>query len=290
MGAKINLSTLLVVSVLLFGVGYKVAPGRIFYVAAPSTQEKCGGANIYPDGYVNLNDFAIFAQYWLESNCAASHDCGGADLVYDNAVDTADLVRFTANWLCELGEILNVDLTMGNLWMYQNLPGATGSRLVANVLVNYDALSNSSYSYEWEFVLPSDVNVRPATVNGGEPSDAFWAFAAPRCDEPNGLPDLGEAFVVRVTVTGNDYGNTAVAQREFGVALLGDVNNDCVVDVVDCSIINAFWRYGSAGPYSLRDCDVNCDGIVDVADRSVANAVWRGMLGENKVTNPCPLR
>ena len=93
-----------------------------------------------------------------------------------------------------------------------------------------------------------------------------------------------------MTITGDDYGNTAVAEAEFGISLLGDVNNDGVVDVADRSITNAFWKTGSAGAFTLRDCDVNCDGVVDVADRSITNAIWRGTLGQNSVSNPCPLR
>jgi hypothetical protein len=64
-------------------------------------------------------------------------------------------------------------------------------------------------------------------------------------------------FTVRVTVTGDNYGNTGVAEAEFGIALLGDTNND---------------------------------GVVNVADRSIANAIWRGILGQNSVSSPCPLR
>jgi len=65
-----------------------------------------------------------------------------------------------------------------------------------------------------------------------------------------GLSDSGQV----VAVTG-DCGNTG--QAEFGIALLGDVNND---------------------------------GVVNVADRSIANAIWRGMVGQNSVSAACPLR
>ncbi len=105
-----------------------------------------------------------------------------------------------------------------------------------------------------------------------------------------GLSDLGQAFTVKVTVTGENFGNTGTAETQFGIALLGDANNDGVVNVADRSIINAFWRLGAAGPFTFRDCNVNCDGAVNVADRSIANAVWRGVLGQNYVTGPCPLR
>ena len=108
--------------------------------------------------------------------------------------------------------------------------------------------------------------------------------------EPGGLSDSGQTFTVRVTVTGDDYGNTGVAEAEFGIALLGDVNNDGIINVADRSIANVFWRTGSAGDYTLRDCDVNCDGVVNVAGRSIANAIWRGIFGQNLVSSPCPLR
>jgi hypothetical protein len=108
--------------------------------------------------------------------------------------------------------------------------------------------------------------------------------------EPGGLSDSGQTFTVRVTVTGDDYGNTGVAEAEFGIALLGDVNNDGIINVADRAIANAFGRFGSVGSYTLRDCDVNCDGIVNVADRAIANAAGQGILGQNSVSNPCPLR
>ena len=283
---RANASILLAMAAFVFAMGCGVATGITFYVFAAN---ECGGADLDKSCDVSFTDFAILAQYWLESNCSNSNNCGGADLVYNNAVDIADLSLFAQNWLCELSRIMNIDLTINNLWMYQNLPGAAGSNLIANVSVIDDPLSNSSYSYQWEFVLPSDVSLEPDTAGGG-PNDTFWSFAARGCDQPEGISYLGQIFKVKVTVRGNEHGNTGTAEQEFGIALLGDVNNDCIVDVADRSIINAFWRTGSAGPYTLRDCDLNCDGIVDVADRSIANAVWRGTLCRNEVTNPCPLR
>ncbi len=186
--------------------------------------------------------------------------------------------------------VLSVDLDMDSLWMYQNIPSASGSSLTATASITYDPNGNSSYSYEWEIILPGDVSLAPVTVGGGGASDGYWTFAARGCDEPGGLSDSGQTFTVRVIITGDDYGNTGQAEAEFGIALLGDVNNDGIINVADRSIANAFWRLGSVGAYTLRDCDVNSDGIVNVADRSIANAVWRGILGQNSVSEPCPLR
>jgi len=184
---------------------------------------------------------------------------------------------------------ISVDLDLDNSWMYQNLPGQTTSTLTANSIID-DPSGNSSYSYQWQIIFPSDVDIEPPTVTGGGSSDQSWTFAAPGCDEPTGISDLGETFQVKVTVTGNDQGNTGSAQLQFGIALLGDVNNDTVVNVADRGITNAFWRNGSAGSFTLADCDVNCDGVINVADRGITNAIWRGLLGSNSITNSCPLR
>ncbi|RKY07449.1 MAG: hypothetical protein DRP65_10460 [Planctomycetota bacterium] len=186
---------------------------------------------------------------------------------------------------------ISAHVTLDNLWMYQNVPTSTNSKLTASVSITDDALRNSSYSYEWEFILPDDVSTPPTIIDGGTSSDPCCTFAAPGCDQPDGLSDSGQALTIRVTVTGDDYDNSVQAEAQFGIALLGDVNNDGVVnDVADRAIINTFWRTGAADPYTFTDCNINCDTAVNVADRAIANAVWRGVLGQNSVSSPCPLR
>ena len=184
----------------------------------------------------------------------------------------------------------NIGLSLNKSWMYQNLPAATASNLTANLSIFYDPESNTSYTYDWEFVLPDDVTIAPAITAGGGPTDPCCTFAAPSCNEPNGLSDSGQALTVKVTVTGADHGNTGTAEAQFGIALLGDVNNDKMVNVIDRIIMNAYWRTGSAEPFTFRDCDINCDDAVNVIDRIIANSIWRGQLGQSSVTTPCPFR
>jgi len=264
-----------------------------------------GGLEALLQCFVNFKHFAQFAMYWLDTPCDVGNNfCEGADLDYLGDVDLEDVKvlayywlstcppdwPFADDWLPSVGDSLNVDLMIDNFWMYQNLPGTTASTLTVNVSIMDDPCDNSSYTYDGELVLPDDVSVAPTTVTGGGIGDAFWTFASPACDQPEGLSDLGGAFTVKVTVTGDNFGNSGTAEAKFGIALLGDVNNDCVVNVADRGIINAFWRTGSAGSFTLKDCNLNSDDSVNVADRSIANAVWRGQLGQNSVSSPCPLR
>lgn len=120
-----------------------------------------------------------------------------------------------------------------------------------------------------------------------ESATQFLTFAAPACDEPDGLSDSGQAFTVKVTVTGNDYGNSATAKIGFGIALLGDIDNNGDVGLRDRVLVNNFWQLGPTELLSLRDCDVNCDGVVDVTDRNIVNAIFQGKLGQSSVDTPC---
>jgi len=185
-----------------------------------------------------------------------------------------------------------VQLDLSRVWMYQSLPGQTNSRITAEVNEAGfdDPLGNSSYSFYWEIDLPSDVSVGPVTVAGGQIGDSSWEFAAPSCNETAGLSDSGQTFTVRVTIVGDDYGNYGTAERQFAIALLGDVNNDAMVDLFDRVIFNAFWK-GESAPATFEDCDLSSDGLsVDLTDRVILNAVWGGDIGSTSVGAKCPLR
>ncbi len=216
-------------------------------------------------------------------------DLDGRTRFVDGDYNGTDIVDMGAYEYGSTG-IIEVEVDMDEFWMYQSLPGQSNSNLIADVLITDDPMANSSYTYDWEFILPDDVTIAPTITAGGGPADPCCTFAAPSCNSTGGISDSGQTFTIRVTVTGADFGNTGIAEAEFGIALLGDANNDGVVNVADRSIINAFWRLGAAGPFTFNDCNVNDDGAVNVADRSIANAVWRGVLGQNSVTTPCPFR
>jgi len=266
----------------------------------------------------NFEGFALMSRQWLTTEpCGPNdptvnlskrgNDCYTSDCYdanpYDNPREPAsDTYRILCGGsrthklafpmvkaMPSLEESLDVELSLNKSWMYQNLPTATASGLTANLSITDDQYNNS-YTYDWEIILPDDVTLPPAITDGGTDSDKFCKLAAPPCDDPNGISDAGLTFTLKVTVTGDDYGNTGIAETGFGVALLGDINNDASVNDTDREIINTFWRLGSADLFTFTDCDVNCDSAVNVADRSITNAVWRGVLGQNSVTNPCPFR
>ena len=50
-------------------------------------------------GSVNFADFAILAQYWLDSNCGPADWCDGADFNKNTEVDFVDLAVMLEYWL-----------------------------------------------------------------------------------------------------------------------------------------------------------------------------------------------
>ncbi|MCI0499295.1 MAG: hypothetical protein L0Y36_06420, partial [Planctomycetales bacterium] len=55
--------------------------------------------DLEPDGDVDLADFAAFAAWWLETDCANQGGCGGADILNDGQVLLDDLQELMSNWL-----------------------------------------------------------------------------------------------------------------------------------------------------------------------------------------------
>src|SRR4030042_2382647 len=101
---RANTGILRLTSAFVLVMGCGIAAGITFYIFAA---KECSGADLDKSCDVSFTDFAILAQYWLESNCSNSNNCGGADLVYNNSVETTDMSLFAQNWLFEYSGVLN---------------------------------------------------------------------------------------------------------------------------------------------------------------------------------------
>jgi hypothetical protein len=55
--------------------------------------------NLDVDNDLDFDDFAMFAEHWMESGCGHRYWCGGADINGSGAVDIDDLAIFAENWL-----------------------------------------------------------------------------------------------------------------------------------------------------------------------------------------------
>ena len=58
------------------------------------TGQMVGSADLNDDGFVDLHDYRIFAEQWLEEGPALP-----ADLIFDDRIDQRDLAEFCRQWL-----------------------------------------------------------------------------------------------------------------------------------------------------------------------------------------------
>jgi len=56
------------------------------------------------DGNVDLADYAVLADYWMNRNCAASNFCDRTDLNRSNSVNFYDLAKFLEYWLFDINQ------------------------------------------------------------------------------------------------------------------------------------------------------------------------------------------
>jgi probable HAF family extracellular repeat protein len=92
-------------------------------------KSKLNPADFDDSNDVSFHDFAIFASYWMGSDCQYPDWCNGTDFDYNGKIDFIDLAIFTGNWLWEK---MPADIDMGggvdlinyanfsNHWMYEN--------------------------------------------------------------------------------------------------------------------------------------------------------------------------
>ena len=232
----------------------------------------------------NSNGVADSAELSLE----IAQDCNGNHLPDDCDIAAGTSIDTTLDGVPDECQLV-ANLALGRNWAYASLPGQSNCGLPATVQILDDPLGNSAYSYAWSVLTPGDVTTAPVFASGGSTADDFANISAPPCDlQP--VSDSGMPHTLQVTVVGDDFGNSVTLEAQFGIVLLGDANNDGAVNSADRAIVNAFWRTGSAGSFTLEDADVNCDGGVNAADRAIINAVWRGTLCENGVAAPSGVR
>jgi unsaturated rhamnogalacturonyl hydrolase len=90
---------------------------------SPSTSAACRGfflffvafvlllsPSLFADTLVDFNDFAAFADHWLQSCNSGNGWCGGFDYDISGTVDTKDLDLFCKNWLTSKDHLLSDDI------------------------------------------------------------------------------------------------------------------------------------------------------------------------------------
>ncbi len=262
-----------------------------FAVDAFSICDQYHQADLNFDCTVNMLDFALMAQYWtMDCNDPNIYCDSFYDLDHSEFIDAPDVAIMADQWLMgnDVNKELKIKINPSAKWMYQNFPGMVDNNITFEAQILEDQAANSDYYYIWDIAIPDDVNGMPVMLQGGTEKDSYWTIASNPANEPNEISMSGTQFEITLTVIGKEYGNFDTQSEKFSIVLLGDVNNDGIVNVKDAAIVNAYWKTGSAGSYTLKDCDLNSDGTVNETDLDIVCSVWNGILGIDNVDVPPP--
>ncbi len=88
--------------------------------------------------------------------------------------------------------------------------------------------------------------------------------------------DLGYLEAGNYTFTFKAWGFPVKSISFTVTRLIGDINNDGVVDIFDVGVISAHWYPGPPiGPSGYdSSCDINCDRAVDILDIGILSVNW----------------
>jgi len=179
-----------------------------------------------------------------------------------------------------------VSVTASRDWTYEHLvfKGTAVNNCEVSFVANIDndPLGNSSYTYQWTITPPAD-----------RPGAAFTPVSGETTATPAFLPPARPAssandYVVTVTATGNDSGNTGTATTTIKVRLLGDTDNSGCVDQADIDFVNMVEADNVTDPDMVLRADVNCDETTNyVQDATLVDFVRLNRDGDG---NGCDLQ
>jgi hypothetical protein len=108
------------------------------------------------DYFVNFADFAVLAEWWLQSDCKG---CGGTDLTGDQQIQLDDLREFTDLWLTGIEQYISGDINndgtanfvdfavLAGRWLDTVCDGCAGADLTGDGRVNTDDLDELSQNW-----------------------------------------------------------------------------------------------------------------------------------------------
>ncbi len=168
-------------------------------------------------------------------------------------------------------DVPRADVTGDVDWIYENPPGSTSQQVAVTASFLDDPYSNSTYTYTWQAPTNPNTGQVMVLVSGGGSSDNWAVYASPEA------PSADPIYLIKCTLTGNDYGNSANKAAVVTVHTLGDLDTDGDVDRDDYASFAAAMLGPGVAP-GTPEADLDSDGDGDLADFALMTASFSGPL------------
>ena len=119
-----------------------------------------------------------------------------------------------------------------------------------------------------------DVQTTTLTLGANQSVEGYLLVSIPESGY-----EIDEALLFAITATSEVTGNSEEADFEITIInfefLLGDANNDGIVNISDIVVVINYIMNGSASPFVFEKADVNGDGIINVLDiTGIVNIIY----------------
>ncbi len=119
-----------------------------------------------------------------------------------------------------------------------------------------------------------DVQTTTLTLGANQSVEGYLLVSIPESGY-----EIDEALLFAITATSEVTGNSEEADFEITIInyefILGDANNDGIVNISDIVVIINYIMNGSASPFVFEKADVNGDGIINVLDiTGIVNIIY----------------
>lgn len=119
-----------------------------------------------------------------------------------------------------------------------------------------------------------DVQTTTLTLGANQSMEGYLLVSIPESGY-----EIDETLPFAITATSEVTGNSEEADFEITIInfefLLGDANNDGIVNISDIVVVINYIMNGSASPFVFEKADVNGDGIINVLDiTGIVNIIY----------------
>ena len=225
--------------------------------------------------------------YYVSGETAVFTLTEGNDSIYFDGDNT--IIINAANMVTEIPiddirKILFEEIELNPVFQLESLTPDTTAYLGSDITLRFKVSNDGLVEDEISLTQTAgeiigtfyvdDVQSTTLTLGANQSVEGYLLVSIPESGY-----EIDEALLFAITATSEVTGNSEEADFEITIInyefILGDANNDGIVNISDIDVIINYIMNGSASPFVFEKADVNGDGIINVLDiTGIVNIIY----------------
>ena len=225
--------------------------------------------------------------YYVSGETAVFTLTEGNDSIYFDGDNT--IIINAANMVTEIPiddirKILFEEIELNPVFQLEALTPDTSAYMDSDITLRFKVSNNSPVEDEISLTQTAgeiigtfyvdDVQTTTLTLGANQSVEGYLLVSIPESGY-----EINETLPFTITATSEITGNSEEADFEITIInyefLLGDANNDGIVNISDIVVVINYIMNGSASPFVFEKADVNGDGTINVLDiTGIVNIIY----------------